>query len=71
VSTSCPLSFSSHKQTELTLTPDFSTTYNSTFTSNRSSAHQIQNKPSNIMTSKATNAAGLTAREVDILCAMC
>jgi hypothetical protein len=23
------------------------------------------------MTSKATNAAGLTAREVDILCAMC
>lgn len=63
--------FSSHKQTAHTLTTDFSTAYNSTSNSNHSSSPPIHNNSDSIMTSKATNAIGLTAREVDILCAMC
>ena len=64
--------FSPHKQTSHSPQPiDISSTYTSNSNTTHSSAHQTHNKPSSIMASKTTNAAGLTAREVDILCAMC
>lgn len=63
--------FSSHKLTALTQTTRLPTSYNPNFNSNCSASHPTRNRPSDIMTSKATNSAGLTAREVDILCAMC
>lgn len=62
------LSFHSpYFQTPLIVHNKISTNHNSKY----SSAHHFSNEPNTIMTSKATIAAGLTAREVDILCAMC
>ena len=67
------LYFSSHKQSAHSLLRliDFSTTCNSNSNPRRPSSHPTHNKSNSIMASKVTNAAGLTAREVDILCAMC